>query len=76
MLFQKKVNRAMDYSSEHSQNPDVDIDDRDDTPPLGREIERGDKLAMLISALLVFVPVAIVVVLLMCFIPAIPYLFQ
>lgn len=59
MLFQKKVDRAFERLHEESDaaKEEKETDDQREELPL----EKSDFLAMLISAFLVFVPVAVVV---------------
>ena len=76
MLFQKRVDRAMKYSKDKAEENKGKIN------PGGREeeflsasLEKGDLPALIISALLVFLPAAMIVVLIMCFIGMMPAFF-
>ena len=60
MLFPKRVRRAMDHSKEQRRRRAEMQQDGDETP-LSEEMEKGDLFAMILSALLVLVPIAIVV---------------
>ena len=77
MLFQRRVDRAMKYSKEHAANQPVERDPHDvkEERQIKDEMERGDGCAMLFSALIVILPVAVIVLLVMCFIGAIPFIF-
>lgn len=73
MLFQKRVDRAMEHSAKNrakNQGP-VDPDefydpkaDREE-PTLKDSMEKGDFFAMIVSALLVLVPISLAVLLIM-----------
>ena len=78
MLFQKKVDRAMEYSHEHAADKPVERDPHDvrEEQTLKDEMEKGDGLAMLLSALIVIVPVGLLVLLVMSFFGALPFLFR
>ena len=71
MLFQKKVDRAMDYAHETGgHDPDKDQEEREED--IRKEVEKGDTLAMILSALIVMLPVAVVVLLLLALFGALP----
>ena len=71
MLFQKKVARAMDYAHETGgHDPDKDQEEREED--IRKEVEKGDTLAMILSALIVILPVAVVVLLLLALFGALP----
>lgn len=55
MLFQRKVNRALERLHEENEAAQQDMDFREEELPL----EKNDFLAMVISAFLVFVPAAL-----------------
>ena len=57
MLFQKKVNRALDKLHKESEEARQDMDLQEEGIPL----EKNDFLAMVISAFLVFLPTALLV---------------
>ena len=57
MLFQKKVNRALDKLHKESEAARQDMDLQEEGIPL----EKNDFLAMVISAFLVFLPTALLV---------------
>lgn len=66
MLFQKKVDDAFEKLHEESENVDLYYDhlsqeDKREEDQL--DLEKGDKLAMILSALLVIMPIAIIVLL-------------
>jgi len=75
MLFQKKVDRVFDQLKEKSagENPSQaeKFDPRKamEKPPLSALMEKGDFLAMILSALLVLIPIALVVLLVMVGLP-------
>lgn len=58
MLFPKRVERAMKHSAKSRE-------DRDDEDVLMDHMEKGDLTAMILSALLLLVPVAVVVLVVM-----------
>ena len=71
MLFQKKVDRAMEYAHETGgHDPDKDQEEREED--IRKEVEKGDTLAMILSALIVILPVAVVVLLLLALFGALP----
>ena len=71
MLFQKKVDRAMDYAHETGgHDPDKDQEEREED--IRKEVEKGDTLAMILSAFIVILPVAVVVLLLLALFGALP----
>ena len=73
MLFQKKVDRAMDYAHETGgHDPEKDQEEREED--IRKEVEKGDTLTMIVSALLVILPVAVVVLLLLALFGALPLL--
>lgn len=57
MLFQKKVNRALEKLHEESEASQQNMDLSENELPL----EKNDFLAMVISAFLVFIPAALLV---------------
>ena len=70
MLFQKRIKRAFDYleekkNTEAEMNPEAFQEDA--KPSFKDELEKGDIPAMLISAVLVILPVAIIVLLVIVF---------
>ncbi len=82
MLFQKKVDRAMEYSAERAveqERGDTQYDpkgkDLQEEESLGDVMEKGDLPALILSAMLIFVPVCLLVVLLICFFGALPLIF-
>lgn len=77
MLFQKKVDRAMKYSNDHAANRPQEGDPRElrEKQPLKDEMEKGDGIAMLLSAIMVLVPIGLVVLLVITLIGALPFLF-
>ncbi len=60
MLFNGKINRALDFLRE--KNKDQKKRDKDYST-YANELEKGDLLAMILAALIVIVPVALVVLL-------------
>ena len=71
MLFQKKVDRAMDYAHQSGgHDPEKDQEEREED--IRKEVEKGDTLAMIVSALLVILPVAVVALLLLALFGALP----
>jgi len=77
MLFQKKVDRAMEYSREHAADKPREGDPHDvrEEQTLKDEMEKGDGLAMLLSALIVILPVGILVLVAISLFGALPFLF-
>ncbi len=76
MLFQKRVDRAMKYSKDKMQKYKLGMTvNNGEQEFLSEALEKGDLPALIISALLVFLPVAMAVVLFMCFIGILPTLF-
>ncbi|MBQ6431350.1 MAG: hypothetical protein IJJ99_05710 [Oscillospiraceae bacterium] len=70
MLFQKRIKRAFDYLEEKKQreaeeNPENTQEDL--KPSIKDILEKGDIPAMLISAFLVILPIAIIVLLVIVF---------
>ena len=59
MLFQRKVNRALKKLHEESQAAQGDMDFQEQEE--GLPLEKNDFMAMVISAFLVFVPAALLV---------------
>lgn len=76
MLFQKRVDRAMKYSKDKAEENKgkVNLGEREEEF-LSASLEKGDLPALIISALLVFLPAAMIVVLIMCFIGMMPAFF-
>ena len=75
MLFQNKVDRAMKYQAEKNKKPDEEreeelVDPRQEyeEEPISKKLEKGDIPAMLISAVGVLIPVALLVMLGLVFI--------
>ena len=64
MLFPKRVQRAMDHSKEQRRRR-AEAQRNGDETPLSDEMEKGDLPAMIISALLVLLPIALVVLVVM-----------
>ncbi len=62
MLFQSKVDRAMEYQARQK----AAQGDRAEEPSLKEGMEKGDLPAMILSALLVLVPVGLGALLLIC----------
>ncbi len=70
MLFQGKVDRAMKYQAEKNQKPDEEREEELTDPrqeyeeePISKKLEKGDIPAMLISAIGVLIPAAVIVML-------------
>lgn len=68
MLFQNKVDRAMKYQAEKNRKPDeereeelLDPKEEFEEEPISKKLEKGDIPAMLLSAVGVLIPAAIVV---------------
>lgn len=59
MMFQSKLNRAMEWIKNRNKKSDVP-DEAYDEGPQDYQLEKIDILAIIISALLVFTPVIIV----------------
>ena len=78
MLFQKKVDRAMKYSHDHAANQPQERDPHDvrEEQTIKDEMEKGDGLALLLSALIVILPVGILVLVVMSLFGALPFLFR
>lgn len=75
MLFQNKVDRAMKYQAEKNRKPDeereeelLDPKEEFEEEPISKKLEKGDIPAMLISAVGVLIPVALLVMLGLVFI--------
>ena len=75
MLFQNKVDRAMNYQAEKNKKPGeereeelVDPRQEHEEEPISKKLEKGDIPAMLISAVGVLIPVALLVMLGLVFI--------
>ena len=66
MLFPKRVERAMKFGKKTRDEREV-IEERDEDSALLDHMEKGDLTAMILSALLILVPVAIVVLAVMVF---------
>ncbi len=66
MLFPKRVERAMKFGKETREEREA-IEERDEDSALLDHMEKGDLTAMILSALLILVPVAIVVLAVMVF---------
>ena len=64
MLFPKRDQRAMDHSKAQRRRRAEEQQDGDERP-LSDEMEKGDLPAMIISALLVLLPIALVVLVVM-----------
>ena len=63
MLFQKKVDRAMRFQKERNEQ----TQQQKPTPEEQETVSRKDRFAMVLSALLVILPVAIVVLCVIAF---------
>ena len=70
MLFQNKVDRAMKYQAEKNRKPDEEreeelLDPKEgfEEEPISKKLEKGDIPAMLLSAVGVLIPAALVVML-------------
>ena len=70
MLFQNKVDRAMKYQAEKNRKPDeereeelLDPKEEFEEEPISKKLEKGDIPAMLLSAVGVLIPAALVVML-------------
>ena len=68
MLFQNKVDRAMKYQAERNRKPDeereeelLDPKEEFEEEPISKKLEKGDIPAMLLSAVGVLIPAALVV---------------
>lgn len=68
MLFQNKVDRAMKYQAEKNRKPDEEREEEPLDPkeefeeePISKKLEKGDIPAMLLSAVGVLIPAALVV---------------
>ena len=68
MLFQNKVDRAMKYQAEKNRKPDkereeelLDPKEEFEEEPISKKLEKGDIPAMLLSAVGVLIPAALVV---------------
>ena len=68
MLFQNKVDRAMKYQAEKNRKPDeereeelLDPKEEFEDEPISKKLEKGDIPAMLLSAVGVLIPAALVV---------------
>lgn len=68
MLFQNKVDRAMKYQAEKNRKPDEEreeelLDPKEgfEEEPISKKLEKGDIPAMLLSAVGVLIPAALVV---------------
>lgn len=75
MLFQNKVDRAMNYQAEKNKKPDeereeelVDPKQEYEEEPISKKLEKGDIPAMLLSAVGVLIPAALLVMLGLIFI--------
>ena len=71
MFFQKRIKRAFDYMEENNRKRAEAMDPEDqqeDLKPSYKDvIEKGDIPAMIISAFLVFIPIALIVLLVIVF---------
>lgn len=61
MIFQKKVDRALDKLHEDSDAAKVEQEVGADYEPDRPELEKNDFLAMVIAALITIIPVALIV---------------
>ena len=59
MIFQRKYERAMQYLKERTGNSPKALEDEN----LADKLEKNDALAMILSALIVIVPAALIVLL-------------
>lgn len=57
MLFQKKFDRAMNLMKEKNSENDTKFQDFNEE----LELEKNDKLAMLLGAFMVFIPTAVII---------------
>ena len=62
MIFQRKYERAMKHLKEQTGKSPKALEDEN----LADKLEKNDALAMIISGLIVIVPVALVVLLIVC----------
>ena len=67
MLFQKKYDRAKQWQLEQKKKfSDYDVDyAKEDSPSIADEMEKGDMFALIFSAMITILPVAILVLLIM-----------
>lgn len=80
MLFQKKVDRAMEYSAKRAAEQSKREEEYDpkamrEQESIGEVMEKGDLAAIILSAMLVFLPIALIVLLIICFFGALPLIF-
>ncbi len=66
MLFQKKLDRARELQRERRGLDDEEKNIEIERPPLKDEMEKGDMAAMLVSGCFTILPVALLVLLLLC----------
>ena len=66
MLFQKKLDRARELPRERRGLDDEEKNIEIERPPLKDEMEKGDMAAMLVSGCFTILPVALLVLLLLC----------
>ncbi|MBR5579186.1 MAG: hypothetical protein IKW28_09365 [Lachnospiraceae bacterium] len=71
MLFQKRVDRAMKHSKEQAIKKQQNLHLQEEQP-LVELMEKGDLPALIISALLVFFPIAMLIVIVMCVLGMLP----
>ncbi len=65
MLFQKRVDRAMEHSKAHSRGQEYDSRTDREEPELKDVMEKGDGFAMLVAALITFLPICLLLLLIM-----------
>ena len=67
MLFQKKYDRAKQWQLEQKKKfSDYNVDySQEDRPSIADEMEKGDMFALIFSAMITVLPVAILVLLIM-----------
>ncbi len=58
MMFQKKIDRAMDWLKEKNKTNEIEEKYQEDYI----ELEKGDRLAIFISAILVFGPIFLILI--------------
>lgn len=73
MMFQKRIERAFKWQQDRQEK--AGITKREDLPPeAGLNVEKEDIKALCLSGLLVFLPIAILVLLLITLIPILLFL--
>lgn len=63
MFFQKKLNRSMDWLSKKNQEIEGESYNNEEQDRIENEInlEKKDMLALILSALIIFIPIAIII---------------